>query len=87
MNNILGVAKKAIFDAKWVVTHNYVFFLYLYYIIFFFKKFCVPRKIEILKSGGVLPLIQILTDVLALGALTGGAASVVKFARDFSKFR
>lgn len=41
-----------------------------------------PRVIKIPKTGGILPLIPIFAGLSALGALTGGAASVAKAISD-----
>lgn len=37
-----------------------------------------PRIIPVPKTGGVLPLIPIFAGLSALGALTGGTASIIK---------
>ncbi|KAE9523775.1 hypothetical protein AGLY_015835 [Aphis glycines] len=43
----------------------------------------VPRIVNILKKGGVLPLIPIFAGLSALGALTGGVSNVFNVANEF----
>lgn len=42
----------------------------------------LPRVIQIPKTGGILPLIPIFAGLSALGALSGGAASIAKAVND-----
>lgn len=46
------------------------------------RKVKVPRVIPVPKVGGILPLIPLFAGLSALGALTGGAASVAKAVQD-----
>jgi len=46
------------------------------------KNIKVPRVIKVPKTGGFLPLIPIFAGLSALGALSGGAAGIVKAVKD-----
>jgi hypothetical protein len=46
------------------------------------RKITLPRVIPVPKVGGILPLIPIFAGLSALGALTGGAASVARAVKD-----
>lgn len=69
-HNLIKLAKNCVAVAKKKVGKN--------------KKSKTPRIIHVPKKGGLLPLIPIFAGLSALGALTGGAASVIKVAREIS---